>query len=137
MQQEAIAIKNNVVALPFAQVDVPDAAYVYDTLSGVSGVYVMPWDGYVIGVSARHNADLTGGVITHRVLVNGTANTTHTIVTEDTIQQAYKSIPADSGGIPFKAGDRLGMDATKTGTVAPITTDVDAVLFAVLTGMEF
>lgn len=137
MQQEAIAIKHNVVALPFAQVDVPDAAFVYDTLGGASGEYVMPWDGFVIGVSVRHNADLTGGTITHRVLLNGSANTVYTVVTDDINQQAYRSVPADSQGIPFKAGDRLGMDATKTGIVAPITTDVDAVVFIVLTGMEF
>lgn len=135
MQQESIAIRHNVVALPFAQVDVPDAAFVYDTLSGASGGYVMPWSGFVVGMSARHNADLTGGVITHRVLVDGTANTTHTIVTDDTNQQAYKRLP--EGAIPFTAGQRLGMDGTKTGTVAPTTTDVDAALFVVLKDMDF
>ena len=135
MQQEAIAIRHNVIALPFAQVDVPDAAGVYDTLSGASGSYVMPWDGFVVGMSVRHSADLTGGVITHRVLVNGTANTSYTIGTEDTIQQAYRAL--SEGQISFKAGDRLGMDFTKTGTVAPTTTDVDAMLFVICRNMEF
>ena len=135
MQQETIATKHNVVALPFAQVDVPDAAGVYDTLSGASGAYVMPWDGFVVGMSVRHNADLSGGVITHRVLVNGTANTAYTLTTDDTNQQAYRSLP--EGAIPFKKGDRLGLDFTKTGTVAPTTTDVDALLLVLLKDMEF
>jgi len=135
MLQERIAITDNVVALPFAQVDVPDAAYVYDTLSGASGSYVMPWAGFVVGFSVRHSADLTGGTITHRILVNGTANTSYTATTDDTNQQATRKLPP--GAVPFAAGDRLGMDATKSGTVAPTTTDVDAVLFVVLTDMEF
>lgn len=135
MLQEAIAIRNNVVALPFAQVDVPDGAFVYDTLSGASGSYVMNWNGYVIGMNAGHNADLSGGTITHRVLINGTANTTYTLTTDDTNQRARRNLPP--GSIPFSAGDRIGMDGTKSGTVAPTTTDVDALVFVVLTDMEF
>jgi hypothetical protein len=127
MQHEDIAIRNPVVALPFAQVDVPDAAGVYDTLAGASGAYVMPWAGWVIAMSVRHNADLAGGTITHRILVNGTANTTYTLVTDDTHQQAYSEFKDEA--IPFAAGDYLGMDFTKSGTVDPTTTDVDAVLF--------
>lgn len=118
--QEDISIKMPKFLIPFAISNIPDAA-------GVAGFeYRMHRDGSVIGLSVRHNADLTDGVITWRILKNGSAVSTYTVATNDTTQGASLPIAADA--VPFVAGDVLSIDWTKSGTVAPTTTDVGAYL---------
>lgn len=91
-----------------------------------SPAYVALHAGSIIGLSVRHNADLTGGTITWKPTVNGTAKTGLTVVTDDTHQQDYDS--CQSSVINFAAGDYIGVAYTKSGTVAPETTDIAALL---------
>lgn len=88
-----------------------------------------PFAGFVVGIQIYTNADLTGGVITFAPSVNGTADTDLTAVLDDTHQEAYTQIRP--GAVPFAAGDNLGINYTKTGTVAPATTDVVGKLLVV------
>lgn len=120
--QENIAVTYYLTALPFQAANVPDDVGNATTLNADSDEYVATRAGSIVGLSVRHNADLTGGVITWRPTINGTGNTGLTAVTDDDVQQDYAT--ADANVIPFAAGDRLGVDWTKTGTVAPTTTDV-------------
>jgi hypothetical protein len=85
--------------------------------------------GFVVGISVYTNADLTGGVITFAPSVAGTPDTDLAVVLDDTHQQAYAMIPPTL--VPFAAGDKLGINYTKTGTVAPATTDVVGKLLVV------
>ena len=134
VMQEHIAPSKIVVPLVFQTTDVPDAAGTAKTVQVGSDDYVMPWAGSIVGISVRHNADLTGGAITWRPTIDGTANTTMTVLTDDTHQQAYKTHAGRD--IPFAAGARLGVDWTESGTVAPATTDVAIVLFVLLEGVD-
>jgi hypothetical protein len=132
--QENVASKYLPVALPFQATDVPDAAGNMTTVQVGSNDYVAPYAGSIIAISVRHNADLTGGTITWRPTIGGTADTVMTVVTDDTNQQAYASV--DARRIPFAAGARLGIDWTKTGTVAPTTTDVAGLLLVLFEDVE-
>lgn len=85
--------------------------------------------GFVVGISIATNADLTGGTITFAPSVNGSADTDLTCVLDDTHQEAYTMIPP--GAVPFVAGDNIGINYTKSGTVAPTTTDVVGKLLVV------
>lgn len=123
-----------VVPLPFVATNVPDANTTAKTVEPSSDDYVAPWAGSIVAISARHNADLSGGVITWTPTIAGTAKTALSIITDDTNQQAYARIPA--GVIPFAAGDRLGAAMTKTGTVAPTTTDVALTLYVAYDGVD-
>ncbi|MAS33555.1 MAG: hypothetical protein CL610_06085 [Anaerolineaceae bacterium] len=120
--QENIAVTYYLTVLPFQAANVPDDDGNATTLNADSNDYVATRSGSIVGLSVRHNADLTGGVITWRPTINGTGSTGLTAVTDDDAQQDYAT--ADANVIPFVAGDRLGVDWTKTGTVAPTTTDV-------------
>ena len=132
--QEQIAITKYVQMLPFQAVNVPDDAGDAYTVEATSLDYVMPWKGSIVGISVRHNADLTGGVITWRATIDGTGDDTLTVVTDDTHQQAYGSQAGRA--VPFAAGARIGVDWTKTGTVAPTTSDVAITLFVLLEGID-
>lgn len=134
MPVEPIGVTENIVLLPFQASNIPDAAGIAKAIEPASDEYVMMRNGSVTGMSVRHNADLTGGVITWRVTINGVASTVLTVVTDDTNQQALKTIGARK--LTFVRGDRVGMDWTKTGTVAPLTTDVAALLELELENVE-
>jgi ABC-type enterobactin transport system permease subunit len=129
LMQDANAARNQVFPLPFQTTDMGDAAGVYKAIQVGSNDYCIPWAGSVVGISARHNADLTGGVVTHRVTIAGTAiaATLLSCVTDDTHQNAFKTI--DAFIINFPAGSLIGADWTKSGTVAPTTTDVVVVIW--------
>lgn len=135
VQQDAIAAKHNLASFLFQAPNVPDGPVTAVTLNADSNDYVMPAEGSVVGMSVRHNADLTGGVITWTPTINGVANTGISAVTDDTNQQAYTR--KEYGAAKFAAGDRLGAAGTKTGTVAPTTTDAVIVLLVLFKGMDF
>ena len=136
MQQDAISTRNNCVWLPFQLVNVPDAngnmiAFTSDNVE--HGPF--PFAGSIIGIGVRHNADLTGGVITWTPTINGVAATGLAIVTDDLAQQAIKNIQAEL--VNFAAGARLGIAFTKSGTVAPATTDAIGGLLVLFRNMDF
>ena len=128
--QEQIAVTKYVVPLVFQATDVPDAAGSAGTVQADSSDYVMPFAGSIIGISVRHNAALTGGTLTWRPTLDGTADTTMTVDTDSSSQQAYANQKGRQ--VSFDAGARLGVDWTKSGTVAPTTTDATITLFVLL-----
>lgn len=121
----------SLLALLFNQTNVLDAAGDAEAWEA-SNTQTPPmlWAGSVVGLSVYHNADLTGGVITWTPSINAVADTDLAVVTDDTNQQAYGDIAP--GKIPFVAGDRVGVSYTKTGTVAPTTTDVVILLIVLV-----
>lgn len=128
--QEEIVAGWHLVPLPFQVSNVPDAAGTAKAVQADSNDYVMNWPGSIVGISNRHNADLTGGVITMNPTIDGTANTTLAAVTDDTNQQHYAS--KAPGRINFAAGARIGAAWTETGTVAPTTTDCAIIVWVLV-----
>lgn len=118
------------MTLPFNQTNMGDAA---GSMEGWEASNVlgppMPFAGTVVGLLVYTNADLTGGTITFNPTVATTAKTALGAVLDDTHQQAYTMIAP--GLVTFAAGDKLGVDYAKSGTVAPTTTDVVALLLVV------
>lgn len=136
MQQDAISARNNLLWLPLQAVNVPDANGNMIAFSSDNAEHgPLPYAGSIIGIGVRHNADLTGGVITWTPTINGVAASGLAVVTEDTVQSIWKAIQADV--VNFAAGSRLGIAWTKTGTVAPTTTDVIGGLLVLLKNMDF
>lgn len=136
MQQDAISARNNLLWLPFQALNVPDANGNMIAFSSDNAEHgPLPCVGSVIGMGVRHNADLSGGVITWTPTINGVAATGLSFTTEDLIQSNWKMI--QEGLVNFAAGARLGIAWTKTGTVAPTTTDVIGGLLVLLKNMDF
>lgn len=136
MLQEPIAVTNNVIYLPFQASNIPDAAGSAVVFGADFPEHApMLLAGSLIGLSVRHNADLSGGVITWKPTINGVAVTGLQVVTEDTVQQAVAMVEA--GVVPFPTLARIGLAWTKTGTVAPTTTDVIAGVYALLHDWNF
>lgn len=133
IMQENGGVKAQHEAWPFGVTNLADAnGAAYAPAAG--DAYVALHDGSIIGLSVRHNADLTGGVITWKPTINGTAANGLDVVTNDTNQSAYDTCEAHV--INFSAGDYIGLAYTKTGTVAPTTTDVAALLRIVYHSVE-
>jgi len=132
--QEQIAITDYLVPLHFGATNIGDAAGTAVAYPSDTAEYIMPWSGSVVGISAASNADYTGGVLTFNPTVNGTANTGLAAVLEDTVQRDTGVINSDI--VNFTAGQRLGVKWTKSGTVAPTTTDVSLVLWVLVTGVS-
>ncbi len=134
MQVEGIAAAYTMMPLVFQASNIGDAAGNAKSVEPASNEYLMAFGGSIVALSVRHNADLTGGALTWRPTIDGTANTTMTVLTDDTHQGAYAHIEA--GRIPFAAGALLGVDWTKTGTVAPTTTDATITLWVLVENRE-
>ena len=121
----------HIQALPFNQTNLADAnGDMEDWEASNILTPPMPWAGHVLAVSLYTNADLTGGVVTFSPTVNGTLKTALAAVLDDTNQEAYATVAP--GIVTFSAGDNLGVGYTKTGTVAPTTTDVVGLLWVLL-----
>jgi hypothetical protein len=123
----------NVIVLTFSAVDVPNAAGTANTVASGNTSYLLPFSGSIVSIMAASNDAFTGGTVTFRPTVNGTANTTLTTALSSSVQQNYVNGPADQ--VRFAAGDRIGVDFTKSGTVAPITNDVIIMLFVLVENM--
>lgn len=108
--------------LIFSQTDLADAAGTAESWEASNTLTPpAPFPGFVVAISVYTNADLTGGAVTFNPAINGTGDTDLAAVLDDTHQEAYTVIAP--GAVPFAAGDNLGVVYTKTGTVAPITSD--------------
>lgn len=125
--KEQIGVTQPMVTLPFGATNVPDAAGNAFASEPTSLEYVMPWDGSVVAISVAHNAALSTGTITWQPTINGVANTVMQTVTDSSNQRSRNR--TNVGKVPFKAGDRIGVSWTKSGTVSATTTDVAALLF--------
>ena len=132
--QEQISVTDYLVPLVFQATNIPDAAGTANGVEPTTTEYVMPWAGSVVGISAGLNAALSGGTLTFRPTINGTANTGLTVALSGSAQRASANKPADT--VNFSAGQRLGVDWTKSGTVNPTTTDGIIILWVLMTGVK-
>lgn len=127
--QEQISVTAPTCPFAFGATNVPDAAGTMFASEATSPDYIMPWAGSVVAIAVRSNADYTDGVLTFNPTIDGTANTSLGTTMSDTVQSNYAVKP--QGTVSFAAGARLGAAWTKTGTVAPTTTDVALTLYVI------
>lgn len=132
---EDIAIRKNLVGLPFQFTNVPDSTGTLATLQATTTDYVMPKRGSVVGISVSSNAAFDTGTVTFRPTVSGTAKTALSTALSASAQRNYAEKPADV--VPFAAGAYLGMDFVKSGTVAPTTNDISGILWVLLEDWDF
>lgn len=90
----------------------------------------MPFAGSVVGISVMTNADLTGGTIVFTVGVDTVSDASLSATLDDTHQAAYSWCAP--GLVPFAANAKLSVIYTKSGTVAPTTTDAAVILWVVM-----
>jgi hypothetical protein len=137
--QTQVGSTYNVVALPFAKTDIGNANAEMSTVQGADQLYyTMPANGAVIGVSFAMSGTLTTGTLT----LVPTKNTTGTLdAFTDTVfgnqVSMYEMRDADAGDTRFAAGDTIGLQYTKDGTVAPTTRDATALLFVLLEEVRY
>lgn len=127
------------LALPFGTLAVGNAAgTLYTTISSLVE-YTMPQAGSVVGFSANLTGTLTTGTLSFTPTKNGSpmtntfANGTINISTLSTFERDQ----AQQGGFSFSAGDTVGLTFQKTGTVAPTTRDMNALLIVLLDGYDY
>lgn len=130
MPAEQISVTQPLVPLFFGASNIPDAAGNAFASEPASQAYVMPWAGSIVGMSVAQNAALSTGTLTWRPTIDGTANPALTTSTDSSNQR--NTAKANVGKVPFAAGQRLGVDWTKSGTISATTTDAAIVLWVQL-----
>lgn len=118
------------LGLPFNQTNLADANGDMEAWEASNTLSPpMPFAGTVVGLLVYTNADLTGGTVTFSPTVATVLKTALSAVLDDTHQQAYTMIAP--GLVTFAAGEKVGIGYTKSGTVAPTTSDVVGELLVV------
>lgn len=131
--QENITPVAPIAVIPFQATNIPDSTGNAKAIEPASNEYVFPWSGSIIGISAVSNAAFSTGTVTFRPTIAGTANTGLTVALSSSAQLA--TAKKAQGAIPFAAGDKIGVDFTKSGTVSPTTNDVVITLWVIFEGV--
>lgn len=133
---ERIVAQANIFKFDFQALNVGDAAGTADILGGAVGTQIpIPLGGSIVAMAVRGNALLSTGTLLFRPTVNGSAITTFGLTAlTSAIQQAYKVKSRELHRLA--AGQRLGVDWTKTGTVSPTTIDFIISLYVLLGDFE-
>lgn len=127
------------IALPFGTTSIGNVSgTLYSVMSSILG-YTMPADGSVIGISQLLSGTLTTGTMTFYPTKNGSPMTNS--FSNGTINIStlgyYERDQAHQGGFSFNAGDYVGLGFTKTGTIAPTTRDLNALLIVLLDRYDY
>lgn len=127
------------LALPFGTISVGNAPGTLYTNINSLVEYTMPKRGSVIGFSANLTGTLTTGTLSYTITKNQTpstqpfANGTINIGTLSTFERTQ----AQQGLLSFAAGDTIGLTFQKTGTIAPTTRDMNALLLVLLDEYDY
>lgn len=128
---ERIAVDKYVVPLVFQATNIADAAGTAKAVEPSSNEYVMPYGGSVVAITAALNAALSTGTLTFRPTINGSAVTAFNATALSSSKQRTADTQLSDKTV-FAAGDRLGIDWTKTGTVSPTTLDATITLWVLV-----
>lgn len=133
---ERIVAQGQIFRYDFEALNVGDAAGTANILGGGTGtVVVLPLPGAIIGMAARGNALLSTGTLLFRPVKNGSAITTFSLGNlTSALQQIYRMKSREAH--TFKAGDTLGVDFTKSGTISPTTIDHFISVFVLMGDFE-
>jgi len=142
VSQTHIGSTKQVVALPFHFWNIPDAngtLYTQVNTNGTLDEYTMPYAGSIIGVTGSLNAALTSGSLQFQSRINGSlAPAFDSSARLDLSAQTFAYTQgAQRNNLTFTAGQRVGLNFNKTGTVAPVTTDGQFLLVVLLEGVQY
>lgn len=140
--QTHIGSTKQVVTLPFHFWEIPNAngtLYSQVNTNGTLTDYAMPYAGSIIGVTGSLNAALTSGTLQFQPLINGSlAPQFDSAARLDLGRQSFAyTHEGRRANLTFNAGDRIGLNFNKTGTVAPTTTDGQFLLVVLLEGVQY
>jgi hypothetical protein len=98
----------------------------------VTGI-VMPYPGSIIGVTASLSGNVTAGVLTLDVTINGTATGFQALIPGVYTLPEKRGYSLQEYGVKrFQAGDTIGVKITTDGSYAPTTLDLLAEVLLVL-----
>lgn len=128
------------LALPFGTLGVGNAAGTLYPVPNDSVIaeYTMPQSGSIVGFSVNLTGTLMTGTLSFTPTKNGVAmtqfaNGTINIGTQSTFQR----VQSQQGIYSFNAGDTVGLSFEKTGTVAPTTRNMNALLLILLENYDY
>ena len=129
---ENTTAKGQLLALPFAQTDVAasQAAVELGLTDGVAARYVAPFDGEIVGISARASAARTAGILRARTAVNGVADGPQAELNATPTQA--QAVQWARGQTRFGAGDSISVLLTTTAAWTPVTADLLVTVFVLV-----
>ena len=137
--QTAIGSTKVPLALVFGTLAVGNAnGTLYTNLASLTD-YRMPQGGSVIGFAANMTGTLTTGTLQFYPTKNGSVMTnsfTNGTINIGTLGN-HERVFAQQGGFSFNAGDTVGLMLQKTGTIAPTTRDLNALLLVLLDAYDY
>lgn len=137
--QTAIGSTKVPLALCFGTISVGNANGTLYTCVNSLLEYRMPQGGSVIGFAANMTGTLTTGTLQFTPTKNGSvmsSSFTNGTINIGTLGN-HERAQAQQGGFSFVAGDTVGLMFQKTGTVAPTTRDMNALLLVILDGYDY
>ncbi len=126
----ALGSQKVIQLLPFQKTDVTDAdGTLVPVLSTALG-YVAPYGGSVLGFSGTLSGALTTGSLVFAPTINGSLcpSFPDAASLRTNQQKGYYTSDGRKANLTFNAGDTIGVNWLKTGTINPTTTDVNALL---------
>jgi len=139
MQQEAIAIKYNLVPLNFTLANTAanqDGTAVPIDVNAVK--YTMPYAGWLVAMSVSMSTDVTAESIVFKPMINTTEYTTLAVTLNTTTGSTqYGTNKVPYGAIPFAENDEIGVVYDSHASYTPTTADVHVVLYALLRDCDF
>lgn len=137
--QTAIGSTKNMQSLVFGTISVGNAnGTLYSNIASIVE-YRMASSGSVIGMAANMSGTLTTGTLQFYPTKNGSLMSnsfTNGTINIGTLGN-FERQQSQQGGFSFNAGDTVGLMFQKTGTVAPTTRDMNALLIVLLENYDY
>lgn len=136
--QTKIGSTYNMLALPFQATNIANGNGTLATVQADSIEYVAPANGSVIGFSAGLNAALSTGTLEFYPTVNGSLMPSFAnALVYNNQQRASQQFEARRDNYTFVAGQRIGVEWRKSGTISPTTTDGTFLLLVLLEDVNY
>jgi len=126
----ALGSQKVIQLLPFQKTNVGDADGTLNPIMITGEAYVAPYPGSVLGFSGTLSGALTTGSLVFAATINGSLCPSFPDAASLRTNQQKSSFTQDGrkANYSFNAGDTVGVNWLKTGTINPTTTDVNALL---------
>jgi hypothetical protein len=125
-----IGSQKQVALLGFQKTNVGDADGTLNPVMVTGEAYVAPYAGSVLGFSGTLSGALTTGSLVFAPTINGSLCPSFPDAASLRTNQQKGNYTQDArkANYTFNAGDTVGVNWLKTGTINPTTTDVNALL---------
>lgn len=131
-KSERIGINKPVCAFTFSVANIADSQDGTAVPVDANGnAVVLPWDGYIVGMSVALNAAITAGIITIKATINGTEDANTAVLLNTTDTQFNSEEWGTLGQTAFTAGQYLGVVYDSDANVEANTVDLVVVVYVV------